>query len=153
MEGKLCYHQKFGFCKFKERCKNQHLEETFQELPAFLNTKSCHKRHPKECKQYEKGFCRFGPCCAYSHQEKSILMVRSNNTKINVKVEMLEKMVLEMAEKIMKLETKVKENKLKYASKTIWSYLHISIYFPSLWFLVSLSSQPFQAPSSPAFQL
>ena len=119
MEGELCYHQKFGLCKFKERCKNQHLEEPFQELPAFLNAKSCHKRHPNECKQYEKGFCRFGICCAYIHQEKSILMVGSKNTEINVKVEMLEKMVLEMAEKILKLESKVKENKLKYASKTM----------------------------------
>ena len=37
----------------------------------------------------------------------------------NVKVEMLEKMVLEMAEKIIKLEYKVKENESKDVSKVM----------------------------------
>ena len=117
MEGEVCFHQKFGFCKFKEMCSKQHLEETCQELSACQKPNNCHKRHPKECKRYEKGFCRFGIGCAYSHQEKSTL--KAGNKEINVKVEMLEKMVFEMAEKIMKLESKVKENESKDTNTTV----------------------------------
>ena len=94
MEGEVCFHQKFGFCKFKEMCSKQHLEETCQELSACQKPNNCHKRHPKECKRYEKGFCRFGIGCAYSHQEKSTL--KAGNKEINVKVEMLKKMMFEI---------------------------------------------------------
>ena len=100
-------------------CKNQHLEKTCQELSACENPKSCHKRHTKDCKRYEKGFCRFGIGCAYSHKEKSILKAGSNNTEIHVKVEMLENMVIELAEKIFKLESKMKETESKDVSKAM----------------------------------
>ena len=117
MQGEECFHQKFGFCKFKEMCRKQHLEETCKELSACLKPNNCPKRHPKECKRYEKGLCRFGISCAYSHQEKST--IKAGNKDINAKVEMLEKMVFEMAEKIMKLESKVKENESKDTSTTV----------------------------------
>ena len=63
------------------------------------------KKHPKECKRHQKGFCKFGNDCAYSDQK-----TRNNNMEIHVKVEMLEKMVHEMAENIVELESKVKKN-------------------------------------------
>ena len=126
MEGEVCSHQKFGFCKFKNSCKNHHLEEICPELSTCFNTKSCHKRHPKKCKRYEyQGFCRFGSGCAYYHQENTTNLTRSNNLETNIKVEKLEKMVKDMAEKIVSLESKVKEmksielNKVREAAKTI----------------------------------
>ena len=51
--------------------------------------------------------------CAYYHQDQSTLPTKNNNTEINIKVENLEKLVQEMAEKIVTLESKVKEIELK----------------------------------------
>ena len=110
MEGVVCNHQKFGSCKYKQSCKNKHLEETCQELSACLTLKSCEKRHPKKCKRYaNEGFCWFGTGCAYHHQVQSTLIPNNNTIEINIKVEKLEKMVHEMAETIVTLESKLKE--------------------------------------------
>ena len=61
------------------------------------NQRTATKRLPKGCKRYEKGFCKFGDGCAYNNQDKSTLMAGNNNVEINKKVEILEKMVQEMA--------------------------------------------------------
>ena len=108
MEGGVCNYQKFGFCKYKDLCKNLHLKETCINLSACVNSKSCQKRHPRVCKkQAIEGFCRFGATCAYHHQEKN------NHVEINVKLEELEKTVKEMAEKIVELEGKLKDTESK----------------------------------------
>ena len=76
MGEKVCSNQKFGFCKFKDKCINKHLKETCQDLTACVNSKNCQKRHPKGCKRHIiKGFCRFGAGCAYHHQEKTTTIV------------------------------------------------------------------------------
>ena len=113
MEG-VCSHQKFGFCKFKETCKNQHLKEICEDLLACPNTKGCHKRHPRECKRYAvERFCRFGDGCAYSHQTQSKVFDTNNHTEIDKKVVELEKKVDKMSDKIVQLETKIKQMELK----------------------------------------
>ena len=109
MEGAVCNYQKFGFCKYKDLCKNHHLKETCKNLSACVNSKSCQKRHPRVCrKQAIEGVCRFGAACAYHHQEEN------NNAEINVKVDELEKTVKEMAEKKDELEVKLKDMESKY---------------------------------------
>ena len=44
-------YKKFGFCKFKGTCKNQHVVEICENLTACENIISCHKRHPRVCKK------------------------------------------------------------------------------------------------------
>ena len=99
MEEKVCMHQKFGRCKFNKNCTKKHLEETCQDLSAFINKVSTQKRHPKGSNRFDiEGFCRFGVGCDYYHQEHSKI-----NSEINVKVENLEKTVNAMALKIKEL--------------------------------------------------
>ena len=102
----MCKFQKFGFCKFKERCKKKHLKETCENRSSCVNVKSCEKRHPYECKRsVSEGFCSFGSDCAYHHQAQ----VKTNNeSEVNAKVDKLEKTLNEMHEKFLKLETKIK---------------------------------------------
>ena len=70
------------------------------------------KRHPKECKRFaHEGFFMFGTGCAYYHQVKSTLETRINTMETNKRVDNLENLVNEMAEKIVSLESKVREMK------------------------------------------
>ena len=68
MDSHICQHHKFGYCRFKDQCKKEHLKEKCQSLSACTEVKSCNKRHPKACKRFvfEK-FCRFNDDSAYLH--------------------------------------------------------------------------------------
>ena len=99
----VCKYQKFGFCKFKDSCKNQHLVEICENLSLCANLKSCLKRHPRVCKSYAiEKFCKFQAGCAYHHKEENI------NNEMKNKVDDLEKMVNGLSEKIVQLENKLK---------------------------------------------
>ena len=74
-EMEVCKYQRFGFCKFRESCKNEQLVEIFESLSACVNIKSCLKRHPRVCKSYGlENFCKFEAGCAYHHKEEKITM-------------------------------------------------------------------------------
>ena len=74
MEEEVCLYQKYGFCKYKERCTKRHLDEECQYLGKCKSKKICHKRHPKPCKSYaQQTNCSFGDKCEYSHEEKDKL--------------------------------------------------------------------------------
>ena len=114
MEGEVCNYQKFSFYKFKDKCRKTHLKETCHDLSACVEIKICQKRHPRGCKRHAlEGFCRFGALCAYHHQDQSTQLTKNSNIKINKKVEDLDKLIHEMAEKIVTLENKVKEIETK----------------------------------------
>ena len=99
----VCKYQKFGFCKFKDSCKNQHLMEICENLSLCANLKSCLKRHPMVCKSYAiEKFCKFQAGCAKHHKEENINNEMKNN------VDDLEKMVNGLSEKIVQLENKLK---------------------------------------------
>ena len=107
----MCTYQKFGFCKFKEQCKKKNLKEFCKDLYACVDQKSCHKRHPRECKRYAlEGFCRLGDGCVYHHKE---LSPNKRILEVDKKVEELEKALNKMADKIVNLEVELKEMKLK----------------------------------------
>ena len=72
--------------------------------------KNCNKRHPRACKRYGvEGFCRFGAGCAYHHQEHPNSSEKVDDKGTKIKLENLEKTVFEMADKIVKLEYKIKQ--------------------------------------------
>ena len=99
----VCKYQKYGFCKFRDSCNNQHLSEICENLSACANIKSCPKRHPEVSKSYAlEKFCKFESCCAYHHKEEN------TNNEINKKVVELEKIVDGMFKKIGELENKIK---------------------------------------------
>ena len=102
----VCKYQQFGFRKFRESCKNEHLVEICESLSTCVNIKSCLKRHPRVCKSYAlEKFCKFKDGCAYHHKEENI------NNKVNMKVAELEKIVNGISRKIVELGNKLKKIK------------------------------------------
>ena len=64
-------YQKYGFCKFKEKCGKRHLKEECKDLADCKCKTICNKRHPKFCKRYILDrTCRFGQSCEYLHKEE-----------------------------------------------------------------------------------
>jgi hypothetical protein len=68
------------------------------------NIKECNKRHPKNCKRFasENG-CRFQEKCAYMHQ---VNRQTKEHNELKEKLVILEKVVLELTNKVVNMETK-----------------------------------------------
>jgi hypothetical protein len=57
----VCRYNKFGYCKFGEVCRKQHVDELCDD--SSCDPLNCIKRHPKECKYYSNyKRCKFNPC-------------------------------------------------------------------------------------------
>ena len=62
----VCLHNKFGFCKYGEHCRKEHVEVVCENEECTVN--ECSKRHPRPCKYFrEFGKCKFSEICAFSH--------------------------------------------------------------------------------------
>ena len=114
----LCLFNKFGYCKFSERCIRHHVNEIC--VSNHCNISECRKRHPKLCKYFENyRRCKFNPC-AYRHEKdssKTYDEVEERNLKeINDKMSVIENEIIkknerieELVSKISSLESKIKE--------------------------------------------
>ena len=126
MEEQVCLHQKFGFCKYKEKCIKRHLDEECKDLGNCRAKKTCDKRHPKLCRRYVlEGSCSYNERCDYLHKEKEISpadlklkerinelekVVRekvSEEKKMAVAITELEKVVKAMSRKVIHLEEEI----------------------------------------------
>ena len=95
----VCKHNQTGFCKFRQDCKKDHVNETCRNIKICKDTK-CTLRHPKTCQTFEvHGKCKYANC-AYRHL--------SNST--NQKVECLGKVVEELNVEIVKLGQSIKKD-------------------------------------------
>ena len=64
----VCKYNKYGYCKFQEKCKRLHIKETCENNASCTNIQNYLKRHPKVCKLYDLDkSCRFGSDCSYLH--------------------------------------------------------------------------------------
>ena len=62
----ICLFNKFGYCKFGERCRKHHIYKICEESSCEIF--SCRQRHPKDCRYFRKfGRCKFSPC-AFNHE-------------------------------------------------------------------------------------
>ena len=86
MKGEVCK-QKFGFCKYEERCEKRHLEKTCEKRSSCDSPKTCEKRNPMCAIYFLEGFCKFGKSCAYHHQTQEQTV---NESEMIVKVDKLE---------------------------------------------------------------
>ena len=108
MEDVDCKFSKFGFCKYKDTCRNRHFSQICDDLSECMNIKNCKKRHPKKCKRFAaSSACKFKDDCAYHHKE----ITNKEDQEIKSKVIVLEKIVTEMALQIINLKTEVSEMK------------------------------------------
>ena len=114
----ICLFNKFGYCKFRERCRKHHINEIcIQNTCEIL---SCSQRHPKICKFFRKyGRCKFSPC-AFKHE---IELSGNDHEKTDKEVKVLSEKVLalendirnknqeieDLTEKISVIENKLSE--------------------------------------------
>ena len=113
MEEQVCSYFKFGFCKFKSKCRRIHLKETCSEPKDCENSKTCNKRHPRMCKMFaHKNACRFNQDCAYSHSmENKVSCKEKDNHKVQQQIEDIERIIQFMVDKIENLEAEVQNIK------------------------------------------
>ena len=115
MEGEICQHHKYGYCRFKTECKKKHLSSECADLEECKNSKGCQKRHPKLCKRYASGNCRFENGCAYKHKKSS---TTEENEQLKDKLQVFEKVLHAMTRKVLSLETEV-EKLIKKSSNNV----------------------------------
>ena len=69
----ICKFNQYGYCRYKETCRKQHINENCEN--SSCDWKTCKLRHPKSCKFLrEYGFCKFGEWCRFFHFEKENFM-------------------------------------------------------------------------------
>ena len=96
----VCYHNKYGYCKYKEECRKRHVNLICDD-PA-CDIRSCESRHPKNCKFYiQYGRCKFDPC-AFLHVENNnnIQDLKKENEQILKQIENMDTKIKEIDKKI-----------------------------------------------------
>ena len=87
MNEKTCRYNKFGYCKYGEKCNFRHINEKC--VTTNCNINDCEKRHPKICIFKRKyGQCKCTTYCRYDHEKPQD--------------------ILENSDKILELEKKIK---------------------------------------------
>ena len=80
----ICVYYKTGFCKFRDHCKNMHIEELCSD--SACTGDNCLRRHPKMCRFYAfLGSCKFSDRCSYSHDNqlcKDVVVLRKELTEL-----------------------------------------------------------------------
>ena len=70
VQRQTCKYWNKGFCKRKENCLYEHIQEDCETHKRFedCNNKECKKRHRKTCRDWLREGCRRKGDCAYLHQ-------------------------------------------------------------------------------------
>ena len=103
----VCKWFKFGFCKHKEYCRNQHVDEICDD--EYCEIFRCRKRHPKMCRYFwNHGRCKFNPC-AFLHKENGLTL---EHQKIGLKIDAINNTLQD-------LEIKAKESEAIIQKLTI----------------------------------
>ena len=98
----VCLFNKYGFCKFKERCLKLHIDDNCAD--SSCNTSSCNRRHPKECRYYRRyRRCKFDPC-KFLHKENNIDEILKTKESIDLKLKIIDDEIKKLNEKIVAIE-------------------------------------------------
>ena len=103
---KVCIFFKHGYCKYKSKCKMNHVKEECKN--ENCSSENCTKRHPKPCFYWMRfGNCKLGSNCAYKHgksKEFEILEMKMNDVleKSKEKDELIKDLVKDVKELIKK---------------------------------------------------
>ena len=107
----VCKHYQTGYCKFGEHCRKHHVNIICKK--ENCNSKDCIERHPKICKYFTVGnACKFDDSCSYLHVK------RNENSDISEQNTLKEK-VQEMEKKMEEAALKVEHNELKEKVKLL----------------------------------
>ena len=114
----VCFFNKFGFCKYNEKCRHLHVNEICEDSACDIS--NCNLRHPKICnwyRQYKK--CKFSEYCAYIHVESNMENLVKEKEKMSEYIvnndkafKVIDDKVTESQEKILQLEAKFDKVKI-----------------------------------------
>ena len=110
----VCNFNKYGSCRYQERCRKCHEEKACEAVNCEVKT--CMLRHPKYCKFLrDYGYCKFGEWCKFSH--------KAFGTNGNVENEELK----ELKEKFKNLEKEINSKDDLIKNLEIEIKLHLKI--------------------------
>ena len=104
----VCTFNKYGFCKYRERCLKVHIDDVCDDSSCDNNL-NCNRRHPKECiydKKYKR--CKFDPC-KYLHRENNIDEILKTKETIDLKIKLIDDKLEVINDKIVALENSYAE--------------------------------------------
>ena len=82
----VCQRNKYGFCKFRQVCRKQHITEKCENLNCEIE--NCLQRHPQECRYFRSyGRCKFSEFCFYEHKVGDKTTPRNEFEKVTAKLE------------------------------------------------------------------
>ena len=99
----VCKYNKFGYCRYRETCRNLHIDEICEYKTYDITT--CRQRHPRECRYFrEYSKCKFDPC-KFKHilhisQNADIEKIVKDIQKCNEQLEVFEMQIKKMEEVI-----------------------------------------------------
>ena len=102
MAQNVCRYNKFGHCKYSEKCKFLHISEKCQNNSCEI--KSCKLRHPRVCnyfRDYKR--CKFGEWCSFEHVDTEM-----KDREIVEKIVNLEKLIEENDKIISDMDNRIK---------------------------------------------
>ena len=116
VDSNVCQFYKFGYCRFRDTCRKQHIQETCEDIECDLN--ACNKRHPLTCKYFiEFQRCKFGEYCCFKH-EKVTIRNNEENDKLKKKIEQLETAITSLGMLYSDLKKKFEEIDANESSDT-----------------------------------
>ena len=95
----ICNFNKFGFCKFSENCRKNHINEKCSKSSCDIST--CQLRHPKVCRYLrDYKYCKFGEWCKFLHVEaenncNDIIQIKKEQENLAQKLNLVEKQLEE----------------------------------------------------------
>ena len=98
----VCNHFKYGYCKFKQYCRHQHIETICENSNCEIV--HCQERHPMLCKFYENfGRCKFNPCL-YKHEKKVPLKEEARHSLLEADEKRLNGVEMLLEQKCLEIE-------------------------------------------------
>ena len=120
MAAPICLFNKFGYCKFGQKCRKYHINEICSEKTCDIL--SCNQRHPKVCNYFRNyGRCKFSPC-AYKHGNFASNDLENKSREIKIISERLlalEKVIADKNEEINELGVIIENLEKKFSENNI----------------------------------
>ena len=86
----VCRFYKFGFCKYKDNCRNMHIHEKCDNRSYEI--KICSLRHPRKCSFYrDYKRCKYSEWCQYDHVDNEVDSLTNQFEENKRKITELEK--------------------------------------------------------------
>ena len=119
----ICRFNKFGYCKFGERCFRKHESRTCENDGCSIS--DCDLRHPRKCRYFlEFHYCKFGTFCKFSHKieenrasKKEIDTLKNEIEKLENKIQLMNKEIEKKAMEIKKIEEEFEAEKKEKDAK------------------------------------